>query len=426
MELKERATELIRQFKGNSYSFGLGKIETVGTYAGEFGKRALLIGNTTHLTSIFESIRHSLSENGLVICGKKTVPGSRPNSPREDVYRITTYMFQYRPDLLIAVGGGSTLDAVKAANVLYSLGLRSLEIDDYLGTGRVTDTLKKSGASLLPLIAVQTNASSGSHLTKYANITDPVAGQKKLIVDDAVVPDRTVFDYSVTESIPTPVALDGAMDGIAHCLEVFYGAKGENLEKIREVALTGIELIIDAAPKLLKDPANNEFHELLGLGTDLGGYAIMLGGTNGGHLTSFSLVDVTSHGRACGLMNPYYTVLFAPAIREQMLAVGDIFKRHGYIDEELVTLNDRKLGEELAQGLMNFAKTIGFPTTLSELGGFSDAHIERALTAAKNPQLKMKLENMPVPISTDQIDEYMGSVLKAAKTGDLSLIKNLI
>ena len=54
--------------------------------------------------------------------------------------------------------------------------------------------------------------------------------------------------------------------------------------------------------------------------------------------------------------------------------------------------------------------------------GFSDAHIERALKAAKNPQLKMKLENMPVPLTADMIDEYMGPVLRAAKTGDLSLI----
>ena len=50
---------------------------------------------------------------------------------------------------------------------------------------------------------------------------------------------------------------------------------------------------------------------------------------------------------------------------------------------------------------------------------------ERALAAAKDPQLKMKLENMPVPLTADMIDEYMGPVLQAAKTGDLSLIKNV-
>ncbi len=425
MRLKERASELIRQFKGDSYSFGIDKLEMAGSYAGEFGKRVLLIGNTGHLAPVFEKIRQDLSDKGLVLCGKKIVPGSRPNSPREDVYRIATYMYLYRPDCLMAVGGGSTLDAVKAANVLYSLGLRSLEIDDYLGTGKVTEKLEKTGANMLPMIAVQTNSSSGSHLTKYANVTDPVSGQKKLIVDSAVIPDRAVFDYSVTESIPTPVSLDGAMDGISHCLEVFYGAKGENLSRVREIALTGIELIVEAAPRLLKDPTDMELRELLGLGTDLGGYAIMLGGTNGGHLTSFSLVDVTTHGRACGLMNPYYTVFFAPAIPEQLLAIADIFKRHGYITENLTSLSGQELGETVAKGLMSFARDIGFPTTLTELDGFSDGHIKRALDAAKDPQLKMKLENMPVPLSTDQIDEYMGPVLQAAATGDLSIIRTL-
>ena len=48
----------------------------------------------------------------------------------------------------------------------------------------------------------------------------------------------------------------------------------------------------------------------------------MLGGTNGGHLTSFSLVDVLSHGRACAMTNPYYTVFFAPAIQQPLQAGG--------------------------------------------------------------------------------------------------------
>ncbi len=71
------------------------------------------------------------------------------------------------------------------------------------------------------------------------------------------------------------------------------------------------------------------------------------------------------------------------------------------------------------------ARSIGFPTRLSEVEGFSRGHIERALTAAKNPQLKMKLQNMPVPITEEMIDEYMRPILEAARDGDLSLIKNV-
>ena len=72
-----------------------------------------------------------------------------------------------------------------------------------------------------------------------------------------------------------------------------------------------------------------------------------------------------------------------------------------------------------------FARRIGFPTRLNEVAGFGPAHIERALAAAKNPQLKMKLQNMPVPLTAEMVDEYMGPILTAATDGDLTRIKNV-
>ena len=55
--------------------------------------------------------------------------------------------------------------------------------------------------------------------------------------------------------------------------------------------------------------------------------------------------------------------------------------------------------------------------------GFTQGHIERALAAAKNPKLESKLRNMPVPLTAAQVDDYMGPVLEAARTGDFSLIR---
>ena len=75
--------------------------------------------------------------------------------------------------------------------------------------------------------------------------------------------------------------------------------------------------------------------------------------------------------------------------------------------------------------MLEFARKVGLPTCLGEVEGFKPAHIERALTAAKNPQLKMKLQNMPVPLTAEMVDEYMGPVLEAARDGNLSLIKNV-
>ena len=160
-------------------------------------------------------------------------------------------------------------------------------------------------------------------------------------------------------------------------------------------------------------------------GSSLGAYAIMLGGTNGAHLTSFSLVDILSHGRACAMMNPYYTVFFAPAIQGALKKVGEIYQKAGYLDANISALNGRDLGIAVAEAMVAFEKSIGFPTRLKEVPGFTDEHIVRALDAAKNPQLRMKLENMPVPLTAEMIDEYMSPVLMAAREGDLAVIKNV-
>ena len=73
--------------------------------------------------------------------------------------------------------------------------------------------------------------------------------------------------------------------------------------------------------------------------------------------------------------------------------------------------------------MINVLEYMEFPTKLMDIEGFSGAHIQKCLKAAKNPQIESKLMNMPVPLSSETIDEYMGSILEAAKTGDFSVIK---
>ncbi len=418
----DKARQQLREFKGDAYLHGMGVLPQVGKVTAKMGKRAALVCDVFPGADTFiKTIKESLAAAGVELLGE--IKGAGPNAPREDLDRITAELTALDPDVIVGFGGGSTLDAVKSAEVLRTLGG---SIEDYFGTGLVTQALADSGKHLRPFVAIQTAASSGAHLTKYSNITDVDTGQKKLIVDEAVVPARPVFDYQVTYGAPPPLTADGALDGIAHSLEVLYGAVGKPYyPQMEEVARETIELVVKYLPRVMDNPRDAEGREALGLATDLGGYAIMLGGTNGGHLTSFSLVDVLSHGRACAIMNPYYTVLVAPAIEQPLRLVGSIFKQAGYTDADIESLTGRDLGMAVADAMIAFAKAIGFPVTLDEVPGFADVHVERALTAAKNPQLKMKLENMPVPLTADMVDEYMGPVLQAARTGDLDIIKNV-
>lgn len=423
MDQIKKAYDLLKAWKGDGYVFGLGVLDQIGAIAAKFGKKALVVSNNTYMKPVADRVFGYLAKSGIEVAGGTLCPDAKPNAPREDVYRIETYILQLKPDCVIAIGGGSTIDACKAAIALAALGaVETPEIDHYFGTGEVGKAYEKHGVKGLPLVAVQTSASSGAHLTKYSNITDPVVGQKKLIVDPAVVPTVSLFDYEVTTSMPVSVTIDGALDAIAHTFEVFCGAKGEAYDKAAELAECAIALVTTYAKDIIANPKDIKAREAIGLATDLGGYAIMIGGTSGAHLTSFSLVDVTSHGTACGIMNPYYAVFYNKAIQKQLKVVGRIFADHGYIKEDLGSLEGRELALAVANGMVAFGKSIGAPTKLSDLKGFGPQHIERARQAAKDPQLEMKLRNMPVPMHASDVDQYMLPILNAAATGDFSLI----
>ncbi len=426
MNYKENAYKLLNDWKGSDYIFGMGVLDQLGKEAAKYGNKALVVCNQTYMMPILEKALVYLKEANVEICGNKVAPDAKPNAPREDVYRLVTYILQFKPDCIVAIGGGSTIDAAKCASALATLGADvTPEVDHYFGTGVVSAELSATGKKLVPVIAVETSASSGAHLTKYSNITDPVIGQKKLIVDEAVVPATSLFDYEVTKSMPISVTIDGALDAIAHTFEVYCGAKGDKLALCEDLAVNAISLCAEYAHKLVENPQDLDAREAIGLATDLGGYAIMVGGTSGAHLTSFSLVDLVGHGTACGIMNPYYAILYSKAIQPQLKVVGKIFKDFGYTDSDIENLEGRELAEAVASAMISYAKSINAPTTLGELKGFSDKYIDRALSAAKDPQLKMKLQNMPTPMSLSDVDEYMAPLLRASVTGDFSLIKEM-
>lgn len=418
-----KAKKILKTFKDDNYIFGLNCLKSIGDLAIKFGNKILLIiPQAKWASDLRKKILESLKTKEIKVL--KMVDGSKPNAPKEDVYRIQDEIEKLNPELIVAVGGGSTIDCAKASSVLstYSHGIHEIEL--FFGTGKVTEFMNRTGKKKTPILAAQVASSSGAHLTRYSNITDIKTNQKKLIVDDAIVPEAAIFDYSVTVSMGRDLTIDGALDGIAHALEVYYGAPNDKIDEIEEVALLTIGMIVKNLPKVLRKPKNLKYRETIGLATDLGGYSIMIGGTNGGHLTSFSLVDILTHGRACSILNPYYTIFFAPAIVRQLRNLYGIYSEYIEKDLDLENVSARELSEVVARGMINFSKKIGVPIKLQEVEGFTDEHIVRAVAAAKNPQLEMKLKNMPVPLNSSNVGGYMKLILESAKTGGFSIIKN--
>jgi len=438
MNYKDKAKDMLSDWKKGNYAFGIDVLDKIGDFAKRAGKSTMLIvtgwGCEKWTEPLVQDIKSFLKNKNVDVLD--IIRGARANAPREDVYRIANQIGKKKPDSIIAVGGGSTIDAVKAASALSTLG--SDDVESYFGSGLVTKNLNAEGKKLPLIIAVQTAASSGAHLTKYSNITDPLTGQKKLIIDEAIIPPLAIFDYRTTLGAPYTIRTDGALDGIAHCLEVVCGATGKPFfNKTMDIAEVGISLIVENLPKAIDNPKDEDAIESLGLGTDLGGYAIMVGGTNYAHLLSFSLTSKLTHGRACAIANPYILVFFAPAIESQLKLIGRIFKRTGYINEDIEKYSGRDLSVAAAKGMIKLSEKIKFPATFGEVG-VDEEDKKRILTAAKNPQLWSKLEQAPLSLiakdsngkvdklkTEDNIDEYMGALVDAIISGDFGGIKNM-
>jgi alcohol dehydrogenase class IV len=428
------AERLIRDYKGSSYTFGFDCLNSTATYIRQFGNDTLLIiSRNSWAVPLREKVYKMLDRENIKIL--ESADSAAPNNPVADVYELADTISRLKPSSITCMGGGSAIDCAKAANAFACLGENPEDLEMFFGTNNVSKIAEKKNKKLYPLIAVELLAGFGSHLTSYSNITFPDISQKKLIVDDIIIPDRTVFDYGSTITAPRELTLDGAMDGLSHALEAYYGADAEKIgtdqfNLLEEICLTAISMIIEALPGLADDLENIKYREIIGLATDLGGYSIMFGGTSGAHLNSYSLVDILPHGRACAVLNPYYTVFFAPSIKTKLVKLVGIYKE--YLEDDMdigdITagkVSSRELGELIASAMISFSKKIGFPFKLNQVERFSEKHLEKIIEAAKNPQLEMKLKNMPVSLNAELVDEYMGPILLAADTGDFSHIKNL-
>ncbi|MGD2295911.1 MAG: iron-containing alcohol dehydrogenase, partial [Candidatus Aminicenantes bacterium] len=127
VELKAKAQELIFEFKGDDYIFGIKCLDKVGRITALTGNKVLLITSLHQRgKEHFDRIVASLKSSGLTVIGHTL--SARPNSPKEDVFRMAAVLSAAEPDCVLAASGGSGIDSAKAAIVQADLGG---DLEDY-------------------------------------------------------------------------------------------------------------------------------------------------------------------------------------------------------------------------------------------------------------------------------------------------------
>ncbi|MFC1591979.1 bifunctional acetaldehyde-CoA/alcohol dehydrogenase [Thermodesulfobacteriota bacterium] len=161
-------------------------------------------------------------------------------------------MNKFKPDLIIALGGGSPIDAAKAMWIFYEhpeltfqdLTLRFLDIRKRIVA--FPEMGKKA-----KLIAIPTTSGTGSEVTAFTVVTDAKTQMKYPIADYSLTPDIAIIDPNLTLSVPQSVTADTGLDVLAHALEAFVSVVASDYSD--PLALRAIKLVFEYLPRAYRD-----------------------------------------------------------------------------------------------------------------------------------------------------------------------------
>lgn len=287
---------------------------------------------------------------------------------REGVALLT----RARPDLLVAVGGGSVMDAAKAMRLFYEHPEKSL--DDLTlpfldPRKRVADYPRD--AHSVRLVAVPTTSGTGSEVSPAAVIT--VGEHKETLVDYCLVPDVAIVDPMLTLSMPATVTVDSGVDALTHALEAAVSIFASPYTDA--FCVQAARLIFDALPRALEDPQD------LGARTDMANAATLAGlafsnafvGTNHALAHAVGARFGIAHGRANGLFLPHVLRYnaglpskFMPAPGYSAYVAPDKYAQLGR-----VVFGGREPEESrrrLFQGVEDLLDRLGMPRSMRALG----------------------------------------------------------
>jgi alcohol dehydrogenase len=274
--------------------FGAGKIAALGEIASEIGGRRVLVVSDPGVIAVGHTAKGiaALEKAGLEV---HLFDGVHENPTTADVDAGVKLARRIDPDILIGLGGGSSMDCCKGINFVYSNGG---QMRDYWGIG-------KALKAMLPMIAVPTTAGTGSETQSFALISDATTHQKMACGDKKASCRVALLDPALTVTMPTRVTALTGIDAVSHALETYV----TNQRNAASLAFSreAWQLLAGNFARVLDDPTNINARGSMLLGSSFAGLAIensMLGCTHSlaNPLTTHFNVP---HGQAIAVMLPH-------------------------------------------------------------------------------------------------------------------------
>ena len=340
--------------------------------------------------------------------------GIEPEPTEAQVRAGVAMLGEPPPDLIVAVGGGSVIDAAKAMRLFHEspeLSLRELTLPFLDARKRVAQYPVL--AHRMRLAALPTTAGTGSEVSPAAVLTHE--GRKVTLVDYSLVPDVAIVDPRLTLTLPPVMTADTGVDALTHALEAYVSIFASPFTDA--FCLQAMHLILDALPKAVRDGAD------LRARTDMANAATIAGlafsnafvGVNHALAHAVGARFGVAHGRANGLYLPHVLRFNAALPRKFMPAPGyGSYVAPQKLAQAAWVLGLGGRGEEEARRRL-FARVdellgeVGMPRTVAEAGVDPAAYAEAIPALTRDAFRDASLRTNPRMVMIDELVELLGA-----------------
>jgi alcohol dehydrogenase class IV len=354
-------------FQPTEIRFGCGRLSEAGAAVSLWGKRCLLVTvpEFPGFSSLYKRVKDLLKARGVEVAHFDEVI---PNPTIEVITAGARLAKRHRADVVLGLGGGSSMDAAKAIAV------------EATHAGTAWDYLffreKQPTAATLPVVTVTTTSGTGSQVTQVAVVTNPAEKNKSALYNSLLFPKISIVDPELIRTAPPSVTASTGFDVFAHAFESYINPAGSPYTDL--MALEAIRLVSCYLTKAVADGNNLEARTWMAWADTLAGLCISNSGVTLPHgigMAMSGLYPQVAHGRALAAVYPAMMRFTWPAAETEFAAVARI------LDPALESLSDSEAARRAGEAVDRLLKDINLWTRLDDLG-IPEAEVRRLAEAS--------------------------------------------
>lgn len=327
------------------------------------GTRALVVSDEGVVSAgVTDPIMNLLQDAGLE---PRIFQKFSPNPKDFECFEGLKAAQEHKADILIGVGGGSSLDMAKAIGTLQTNGGHPV---DYAGIDLIKNPLP-------PVIAVPTTSGTGSEVTAFAVVTDTKSRVKVNLVSPHLAPRVALLDPMLTRSVPASVTAATGMDAFCHAFESYTCTLANPITE--GLALYAMELIGRYLKSAVEDGNNIDARTKMQLASTIAGLAFSNSDCCGVHCMGESIGGMADmpHGVACAIFLPYVFEFNMDADPTKHAKVGEV------IGLDLHGLSPEEGAKKTLEYLRQWERDLGIPH-LKDMPGVDPQEFDHAAQGA--------------------------------------------